>query len=146
MRLHLSSHTHEPIFISLETNIMLQQPSSGLQPPSTRSYKDPTHLLQPPIDTVLHRLPSNYAMSCRPLINYPCTLCCRPTSMWCSRCQKSWYCSPEHLQSVSEIDSPSVLLSLTHLIGLASSSERMPSCEQPEQYDCHTSSRRASSN
>ncbi|KZP30467.1 hypothetical protein FIBSPDRAFT_814748 [Athelia psychrophila] len=38
-------------------------------------------------------------MSCRPLINYPCTLCCRPTSMWCSRCQKSWYCSPEHLQS-----------------------------------------------
>jgi len=38
-------------------------------------------------------------MSCRPLINYPCTLCCRPTSMWCSRCQKAWYCSPEHLQS-----------------------------------------------
>ncbi|KAG6332512.1 hypothetical protein ID866_6574 [Astraeus odoratus] len=34
-----------------------------------------------------------------PLINHPCTLCCRPTSMWCSRCQNAWYCTPEHLQS-----------------------------------------------
>ncbi|KAL0955159.1 hypothetical protein HGRIS_004068 [Hohenbuehelia grisea] len=34
-----------------------------------------------------------------PLINHPCTLCCRPTSMWCSRCQRAWYCSPEHLNS-----------------------------------------------
>jgi len=34
-----------------------------------------------------------------PLINHPCTLCCRPTSMWCSRCQGAWYCSPEHLQT-----------------------------------------------
>jgi len=34
-----------------------------------------------------------------PLINHPCTLCCRPTSMWCSRCQSAWYCSPEHLHS-----------------------------------------------
>ncbi|PFH51004.1 hypothetical protein AMATHDRAFT_59904 [Amanita thiersii Skay4041] len=34
-----------------------------------------------------------------PLINHPCIVCCRPTSMWCSRCQNAWYCSPEHLQS-----------------------------------------------
>ncbi|KAK0189218.1 uncharacterized protein ARMOST_06726 [Armillaria ostoyae] len=34
-----------------------------------------------------------------PLINHPCTLCCRPTSMWCSRCQSAWYCTPEHLNS-----------------------------------------------
>ncbi|KAF8652166.1 hypothetical protein AX16_004523 [Volvariella volvacea WC 439] len=33
------------------------------------------------------------------LANHPCTLCCRPTSMWCSRCQSAWYCSPEHLHS-----------------------------------------------
>ena len=33
------------------------------------------------------------------LIHHPCLVCCRPTSMWCSRCQTSWYCSAEHLQS-----------------------------------------------
>ncbi|KAI0766671.1 hypothetical protein BD413DRAFT_635806 [Trametes elegans] len=33
------------------------------------------------------------------LINHPCIICCRPTSMWCSRCQNAWYCTPEHLQS-----------------------------------------------
>ncbi|RDB15865.1 hypothetical protein Hypma_003651 [Hypsizygus marmoreus] len=38
-------------------------------------------------------------MHTMPLINHPCTLCCRPTSMWCSRCQSAWYCSPEHLHS-----------------------------------------------
>ncbi|EIN09442.1 hypothetical protein PUNSTDRAFT_65831 [Punctularia strigosozonata HHB-11173 SS5] len=38
-------------------------------------------------------------MSAAPLINYPCTVCCRATSMWCSRCQRVWYCSPEHLQN-----------------------------------------------
>jgi len=32
-----------------------------------------------------------------PLINHPCTLCRRPTSMWCSRCQSAWYCSAEHI-------------------------------------------------
>ena len=36
-----------------------------------------------------------------PLINHPCTLCCRPTSMWCSRCQSAWYCSAEHIYNVS---------------------------------------------
>lgn len=39
-------------------------------------------------------------MNSIPLINHPCTLCCRPTSMWCSRCQLAWYCTPEHLQTV----------------------------------------------
>ncbi|KDR68020.1 hypothetical protein GALMADRAFT_79249 [Galerina marginata CBS 339.88] len=34
-----------------------------------------------------------------PLINHPCTLCGRATSMWCSRCQSAWYCSPEHIHS-----------------------------------------------
>ncbi|KAA1468911.1 hypothetical protein DENSPDRAFT_857606 [Dentipellis sp. KUC8613] len=33
------------------------------------------------------------------LINHPCTVCYKPTSMWCSRCQNAWYCTPEHLQS-----------------------------------------------
>ncbi|KAI0796223.1 hypothetical protein C8Q75DRAFT_711382 [Abortiporus biennis] len=34
-----------------------------------------------------------------PLISHPCTVCCRSTSLWCSRCQRAWYCSPEHLQN-----------------------------------------------
>ncbi|EIM86480.1 uncharacterized protein STEHIDRAFT_56974 [Stereum hirsutum FP-91666 SS1] len=33
------------------------------------------------------------------LIQHPCALCFKPTSMWCSRCQNAWYCSPEHLNS-----------------------------------------------
>ncbi|KAH9987532.1 hypothetical protein BJV77DRAFT_950121 [Russula vinacea] len=33
------------------------------------------------------------------LINHPCAVCFMSTSMWCSRCQNVWYCSPEHLQS-----------------------------------------------
>ncbi|KAH9971747.1 hypothetical protein BGW80DRAFT_1174397 [Lactifluus volemus] len=33
------------------------------------------------------------------LVNHPCLVCLRSTSMWCSRCQNAWYCSPEHLQS-----------------------------------------------
>ena len=36
-----------------------------------------------------------------PPINHPCTLCCRPTPMWCSHCQNTCYCSPEHIHSVS---------------------------------------------
>jgi len=31
--------------------------------------------------------------------SYPCTLCCRPTTMWCSRCQRAWYCSAQHLET-----------------------------------------------
>ncbi|KZV69298.1 hypothetical protein PENSPDRAFT_581180 [Peniophora sp. CONT] len=31
------------------------------------------------------------------LINYPCSVCCQATSLWCSRCQASWYCSAEHM-------------------------------------------------
>ncbi|TFK17882.1 hypothetical protein FA15DRAFT_628450 [Coprinopsis marcescibilis] len=33
------------------------------------------------------------------MINKPCGVCQSPTSMWCSRCQGAWYCSPEHLKS-----------------------------------------------
>ncbi|KAI0294323.1 hypothetical protein B0F90DRAFT_1757554 [Multifurca ochricompacta] len=33
------------------------------------------------------------------LINHPCTVCFKSTSMWCSRCQTAWYCTPEHLHS-----------------------------------------------
>jgi len=33
------------------------------------------------------------------VINHPCVVCFKPTSMWCSRCQHAWYCTPEHLQS-----------------------------------------------
>ena len=36
-----------------------------------------------------------------PMISHPCAVCGRSTSMWCSRCQRSWYCSPEHLREVS---------------------------------------------
>ncbi|KAI0917836.1 hypothetical protein AcW1_006868 [Taiwanofungus camphoratus] len=32
-------------------------------------------------------------------VNHPCNVCSLPTSMWCSRCQNAWYCTPEHLQS-----------------------------------------------
>ncbi|TFK90126.1 hypothetical protein K466DRAFT_644566 [Polyporus arcularius HHB13444] len=34
-----------------------------------------------------------------PLIKHPCTICCRPTTLWCSRCQNAWYCSPDHLNN-----------------------------------------------
>ncbi|KAK6996314.1 Hif prolyl hydroxylase [Favolaschia claudopus] len=34
-----------------------------------------------------------------PAINHPCAVCNRATSLWCSRCQNSWYCSPEHMRS-----------------------------------------------
>ncbi|KAF5384570.1 hypothetical protein D9757_007507 [Collybiopsis confluens] len=32
-------------------------------------------------------------------LNEACTLCGRPTSMWCSRCQNAFYCCPEHLST-----------------------------------------------
>ncbi|KAJ4470147.1 hypothetical protein J3R30DRAFT_1230456 [Lentinula aciculospora] len=32
-------------------------------------------------------------------INQACTLCGSPCAMWCSRCEKTWYCCPEHLQT-----------------------------------------------
>lgn len=32
------------------------------------------------------------------LISCPCRICGQTTSHWCSRCQKVWYCSDEHLQ------------------------------------------------
>ncbi|KIM53402.1 hypothetical protein SCLCIDRAFT_17926 [Scleroderma citrinum Foug A] len=38
-------------------------------------------------------------MNSIPLLNRPCTLCCRSTSMWCSHCQNAWYCTQEHLRS-----------------------------------------------
>ncbi|KAH9943817.1 hypothetical protein B0H21DRAFT_695102 [Amylocystis lapponica] len=38
-------------------------------------------------------------MASESLISHPCTVCCQPTTMWCSRCQNAWYCSPDHLQS-----------------------------------------------
>ncbi|EKM50514.1 uncharacterized protein PHACADRAFT_166193 [Phanerochaete carnosa HHB-10118-sp] len=38
-------------------------------------------------------------MNTNSLISHPCTLCCMPTTMWCSRCQNAWYCSPDHLSS-----------------------------------------------
>jgi len=36
-------------------------------------------------------------MSQVPPISHPCTVCCRATTNWCSRCKNTWYCSPEHL-------------------------------------------------
>ncbi|KAJ7279611.1 hypothetical protein C8J57DRAFT_1570516, partial [Mycena rebaudengoi] len=30
--------------------------------------------------------------------NRPCVVCGRATSLWCSRCQATFYCSPEHLR------------------------------------------------
>jgi len=30
---------------------------------------------------------------------HPCTVCCRPTNMWCSRCENAWYCSTDHSQN-----------------------------------------------
>lgn len=35
-----------------------------------------------------------------PLIAYPCSICSVPTTLWCSRCHSSWYCSPAHLIAV----------------------------------------------
>ncbi|KAK7031636.1 Hif prolyl hydroxylase [Favolaschia claudopus] len=34
-----------------------------------------------------------------PSLNHPCAVCNRATSLWCSRCQNAWYCSPEHMRS-----------------------------------------------
>ncbi|KAI0825777.1 hypothetical protein BC629DRAFT_1276764 [Irpex lacteus] len=38
-------------------------------------------------------------MNTNSLISHPCVVCCLPTTLWCSRCQNSWYCSPEHMQN-----------------------------------------------
>ncbi|KAK6992873.1 Hif prolyl hydroxylase [Favolaschia claudopus] len=35
-----------------------------------------------------------------PSLIRPCSVCSRVTSTWCSRCQKVWYCSREHMRSV----------------------------------------------
>ncbi|KAJ7347706.1 hypothetical protein DFH08DRAFT_698644, partial [Mycena albidolilacea] len=32
-------------------------------------------------------------------VNQRCAVCERATSLWCSRCQNAWYCSPEHMRS-----------------------------------------------
>ncbi|KAJ7860433.1 hypothetical protein B0H14DRAFT_2744770 [Mycena olivaceomarginata] len=34
-----------------------------------------------------------------PSVNQRCAVCERATSLWCSRCQNAWYCSPEHMRS-----------------------------------------------
>ena len=65
------------------------------QGPSLEIYIPSTHLV------VALSLSNVNAMHPVPLINHPCTLCGRATSMWCSRCQSAWYCSPEHIHSVS---------------------------------------------
>ncbi|KAJ7249545.1 hypothetical protein B0H12DRAFT_1019650 [Mycena haematopus] len=31
--------------------------------------------------------------------NHPCAVCGRETSLWCSRCQNAWYCSPDHMRN-----------------------------------------------
>ena len=36
----------------------------------------------------------------------PCAVCSQLTTNWCSRCQNCFYCSPQHLQSVSHSQSP----------------------------------------
>lgn len=40
-------------------------------------------------------------MNTEQLLRHPCTVCAQQTTMWCSRCQNAWYCTPEHLQGVS---------------------------------------------
>ncbi|KAH9074875.1 hypothetical protein EDB83DRAFT_2353955 [Lactarius deliciosus] len=37
------------------------------------------------------------------LINHPCLVCFKSTSMRCSRCQNAWYCTPEHLQGCAPV-------------------------------------------
>ncbi|KAJ6485621.1 hypothetical protein C8R45DRAFT_997235 [Mycena sanguinolenta] len=32
-------------------------------------------------------------------VNHPCAVCGRATSLWCSRCQNAWYCSPDHMRN-----------------------------------------------
>ncbi|KAK6996346.1 Hif prolyl hydroxylase [Favolaschia claudopus] len=34
-----------------------------------------------------------------PSLNHPCAVCKRATSLWCSRCQNAWSCSPDHMGS-----------------------------------------------
>lgn len=57
-----------------------------------------------------------------PLINHLCTLCCQPTSMWYSHCQSAWYCSPEHIYSLSVALCTDIffyeLLNCNNLLGL----------------------------
>ncbi|PCH44431.1 hypothetical protein WOLCODRAFT_76780 [Wolfiporia cocos MD-104 SS10] len=37
-------------------------------------------------------------MNTQSLISHPCIVCGQTTTMWCSRCQNAWYCTPAHLQ------------------------------------------------
>ncbi|KAJ7333213.1 hypothetical protein DFH08DRAFT_880840 [Mycena albidolilacea] len=36
-----------------------------------------------------------------PSVDQRCAVCERATSLWCSRCQNTWYCSPEHMRGAS---------------------------------------------
>ncbi|KAI0339425.1 hypothetical protein BDW22DRAFT_1486883 [Trametopsis cervina] len=38
-------------------------------------------------------------MNAESSVRHPCAVCCMPTTLWCSRCQNSWYCSAEHMQT-----------------------------------------------
>jgi len=69
-------------------------------------YKSPIHCasgsaLSPLRIPVVAIGPDHEPVLRRFAISHPCTVCCRQTVMWCSRCQRAWYCSQEHLQSVS---------------------------------------------
>jgi len=54
-------------------------------------------------------------------IGHPCAVCYKSTSMWCSQCQNTWYCSPEHLRDVC-YHTPGALLGTHPTLGLAPSS------------------------
>lgn len=55
---------------------------------------------------------ARHLMESRSLIYHPCTICSKPTPLWCSRCQCAWYCTAEHMRFVRPrlIDPCSVLI------------------------------------
>ncbi|KAJ7810411.1 hypothetical protein B0H14DRAFT_2863874 [Mycena olivaceomarginata] len=61
--------------------------------------------IRPPRSTSAHpphikgSSPHRISIMPYPSVNQRCAVCERVTSLWCSRCQNAWYCSPEHMRS-----------------------------------------------
>ena len=83
---------------------------------------------------------ADFAMS---LITHPCAVCGHTTTLWCSRCQSVWYCSPDHLQSVRTkplgyICMMPGLTLVTSGLGAPQKGMRTGECRWAPQHDRHT--------
>lgn len=86
-----------------------------------------------------------------PRAHHPCAVCKRLTFMWCARCQKAWYCSPQHFTEVRptsftfhDSSAPPLTLMISG-VGLAYAQKQLYPYTEPTErvHDHHTSPSRA---